>query len=190
MWRRSEQQRRERETERAKCVALRSPAHREQYILRQQPPHVRTPKTMKGTDAAQCGDGTVANIGVKMDGKFHGNVCRQKFDMEKAVQLQRKFIHDHQAERQCKVAVEAFLKEHGFSSVSAPKRTFTKTTYPLHMAVKIGDPLMAAMLLAEGADPVRKDSSGKTASQLAWTKSAKGSHAGAGWPKELLMSTP
>merc|ERR1712232_316293 len=76
-----------------------------------------------------------------------------------------------------KLAVKAFLKEHGYAGVAAPKRTLMKTTYPLHEAAKRGDVRMASMLLEEGAIKTQKNSRGKTALQRAQQADRKGSHA-------------
>jgi ankyrin repeat protein len=54
-----------------------------------------------------------------------------------------------------------------------------RTTYPLHRAAELGDEKMVESLLAEGADPAQKNSSGKTAVQVANGKNKKGSHSGA-----------
>jgi hypothetical protein len=75
-----------------------------------------------------------------------------------------------------KATVAAFLKQHGFSDVSAPRRKFLKTKYPIHKAAKEGDSSLVEMLLLEGADPKQKDSRGKTAAQVAHAKDSKGSH--------------
>lgn len=50
--------------------------------------------TMEISPAAMSGDGTLANVGVKMGGRFRCPECRQVFDSEKANQLHWKFIHD------------------------------------------------------------------------------------------------
>lgn len=46
------------------------------------------------SEAAKSGDGTVSNVGVKMNGTFECNECRQKFESAKAQELHWKFIHD------------------------------------------------------------------------------------------------
>merc|ERR1712061_942428 len=74
-------------------------------------------------------------------------------------------------------AIAGFLKEHGFASAEAPKRSMMKTTYPLHCAAKEGNSQMVEMLLKEGVNPAQKNSSGKTAAQVAQMKNKKGSHA-------------
>ncbi len=52
---------------------------------------------MEISDAAKSGDGSVTNIGIKMNGSFQCPECRQKFDTEKAKQL---FIHDPNRHRE------------------------------------------------------------------------------------------
>merc|ERR1712060_730686 len=54
-------------------------------------------------------------------------------------------------ERERKALVGAFLKDHGYKAVSAPKRTILKTKYPIHTAAKTGDPKIVVALLEEGA---------------------------------------
>merc|ERR1712039_100866 len=81
----------------------------------------------------------------------------------------------HEQER--KILVTTFLKEHGYSSVGAPKRTMLKTKYPIHTAAKTGDSKIVAALLEEGANPAQKNSAGQTAAQVAQQKNKKGSHA-------------
>lgn len=46
------------------------------------------------SEAAMSGDGSVENVGIKLDGAFPCLECRQKFPTEKAQQLHWKFIHD------------------------------------------------------------------------------------------------
>merc|ERR1712066_806318 len=72
----------------------------------------------------------------------------------------------------------AFLKENKFKDLTAPKKTMFKTTYPIHCAAKHGDEQMVKMLLEEGVDPRQKNSSGKTAVQVAQKNNQEGSHAG------------
>lgn len=101
--------------------------------------------------------------------------------VEEAAEEARKKAEE-ESERQAaaakrKAAVQAFLKEHGYSGVSAPKKTFLKTTYPLHEAAKRADAVMVKMLLDEGASKAQKNSRGKTATQRAQQADRKGSHA-------------
>merc|ERR1711920_225989 len=79
-------------------------------------------------------------------------------------------------ERERQAQISTFLKKHGYSSVTAPKRTMLKTKYPIHTAAKTGDPQIVAALIEEGAIPMQKDSSGQTAAQVARSKNKKGSH--------------
>lgn len=44
---------------------------------------------------------------------------------------------------------------------------FADKVYPLHVAAKLGDAQAVRLLLAEGADPGKKTSSGRTALDLA-----------------------
>jgi len=46
------------------------------------------------SEAAMSGDGTIHNVGVKIDGTFQCTVCRQKFESARAQELHWKFIHD------------------------------------------------------------------------------------------------
>merc|ERR1711920_436478 len=78
--------------------------------------------------------------------------------------------------RERKALISAFLKKHGYNSVSAPKRTMLKTKYPIHTAAKSGDPQIVTALLQEGLDLTQKDSSGHTALQIAKAKNKNGSH--------------
>jgi len=45
-------------------------------------------------EEALSGDGTIQNVGVRLQGNFHCEHCRQRFDTEKAKALHYKFIHD------------------------------------------------------------------------------------------------
>lgn len=97
---------------------------------------------------------------------------------EREAEQQR--LEQEEAERQARAAqVSEFLKAQGFASVNAGKRKMLRTTYPLHRAAELGDEKMVESLLAEGADPAQKNSSGKTAVQVANGKNKKGSHSGA-----------
>merc|ERR1712187_94244 len=82
-----------------------------------------------------------------------------------------------QAEAERKAVVRAFLKEHGYCDVDAPKQKMLKTKYPIHTAAKKGDPKIVAALLEEGANPSQKNSMGQTAIQIAQQKDKNGSHA-------------
>merc|ERR1712013_388981 len=80
-----------------------------------------------------------------------------------------------------KEQVKDFLDKNGFTGVNEGKtsgrtRLTKKTTYPLHYAAECGNDKMVAWLLEEGADPEQKNSSGKTAAEIASSKNKKGSH--------------
>merc|ERR550525_900673 len=86
----------------------------------------------------------------------------------------------HEAQER-KEALERFLTRHGFAGINEPRRngcTFlgATKTYPLHCAAELGDAGVVEMLLKEGAMPSQKNSSGKTALQLAQKKGRAGSH--------------
>eukprot|EP00930_Biecheleria_cincta_P023531 TRINITY_DN16990_c0_g1_i1.p1 TRINITY_DN16990_c0_g1~~TRINITY_DN16990_c0_g1_i1.p1 ORF type:complete len:227 (+),score=79.11 TRINITY_DN16990_c0_g1_i1:103-783(+) len=76
-----------------------------------------------------------------------------------------------------KTAVTAFFKKFGFTGVNNPKKSLMSSTYPLHKAAEIADDKLVATLLLEGANLAQKNSSGKTAAQVAENLNKKGSHA-------------
>lgn len=49
---------------------------------------------MEISEAAVSGDGTVENVGIRMEGEFQCADCHQKFESERAQRLHWKFIHD------------------------------------------------------------------------------------------------
>jgi len=51
-------------------------------------------KPMEIRAEAKSGDGTIQNVGIKVDAQFQCPECHQKFDSERANQLHWKFIHD------------------------------------------------------------------------------------------------
>mmetsp|Transcript_32959 Transcript_32959/g.76658 ORF Transcript_32959/g.76658 Transcript_32959/m.76658 type:complete len:192 (+) Transcript_32959:76-651(+) len=80
-------------------------------------------------------------------------------------------------------ALSQFYARFGFTGVNKPKKSGwavlgTATTFPLHCAAELGDERITTMLLKEGAVPSQKDSSGRTAVQVAQRKNRKGSHDG------------
>merc|ERR1712004_479185 len=96
---------------------------------------------------------------------------------ERAEMARQAEIEQLAKERERKAQISAFLKKHGYTSVSAPKRTMLKTKYLIHTAAKSGDPqIVAALLQEEGLDVTQKDSSGHTALQIASAKNKNGSH--------------
>merc|ERR1719464_1585362 len=78
-------------------------------------------------------------------------------------------------------ALSAFCLKHGFSDIAAPRRSgcglwSAAATYPLHLAAELADARIVEMLLKEGVDSAQKNSSGKTAAQVAQKKDKGGSH--------------
>lgn len=73
------------------------------------------------------------------------------------------------------VKLEGFLKEHGYVAVNTRKKAMFSYSFPLHTAVTVGDATMIRILLAAGADAKLKNSSGKTAAQVAQKHPKNGS---------------
>jgi hypothetical protein len=72
--------------------------------------------------------------------------------------------------------VKKFLLEHGYLGVNAKRTKMLKAKYPLHTAVKLGDPEMISLLLSCGADSALKNSASETPKQLAQKLNRNGSH--------------
>jgi len=49
---------------------------------------------MEISAAAKSGDGTIKNVGIKVDGKFKSPVNNQRFDTQEALDLHLKYLHD------------------------------------------------------------------------------------------------
>ena len=49
------------------------------------------PETLEISKEAESGNGTLENVGIKLDGKFKCPHCRQTFTEDKALQLHLKF---------------------------------------------------------------------------------------------------
>lgn len=75
-----------------------------------------------------------------------------------------------------RATADAWLKKNGFSDVAAKKKSMFSSTYALHVAVKENNAEIVRCLLASGADPALKNSSGQTPAQLAQKSDKKGSH--------------
>jgi len=91
---------------------------------------------------------------------------------------QREAQERQEQEPRRKVAVAAFLMDHGFTGgVCGPKRSVLNMTYPLHRAAKLGNAAMGRFLLQEGADPAQTNTAGQTAAQVARKHDSDGSHA-------------
>ena len=54
-------------------------------------PSKKMPETMEISGAAKSGDGSLENVGIKLDGKLKCPHCRQIFENDKALQLHLKF---------------------------------------------------------------------------------------------------
>jgi len=75
-------------------------------------------------------------------------------------------------------ALKQFMHKHGFEGVNDSKRVcLLWRSYPLHVAVQKNNLRVVEMLLAEGADPRLKNSSGLTAAEVAQKKNKKGKQA-------------
>jgi len=96
------------------------------------------------------------------------------------------------AEGERKEALEIFCRRHGFTEISAPRRSgcalwSAVTTYPLHVAAELGDVRIVEMLLKEGVSLSQKNSAGQIAAEVAKKKNKNGSHDGV---QSLLGSVP
>mmetsp|Transcript_126022 Transcript_126022/g.364662 ORF Transcript_126022/g.364662 Transcript_126022/m.364662 type:complete len:198 (-) Transcript_126022:188-781(-) len=72
--------------------------------------------------------------------------------------------------------VATFLRARGFKTLTSPKRSCLKTSFPLHVAVEENSAEMVTALLACGADCTVKNSAGKTPRALAEKLNKRGSH--------------
>jgi len=52
------------------------------------------PPSVQICEAAKSGDGSIENVGIKVNGTFQCAECRQKFDSDMALKLHWNFIHD------------------------------------------------------------------------------------------------
>lgn len=106
--------------------------------------------------------------------------CRRQREEADRFEAQRRAKEEEHAraaiEQSRKSIVADFLKQNGFRSATMPKRKMFKTTYPLHHAAALGDAQLIKMLLAERADVVQTNSSGRTAAQVANHMDRNGSH--------------
>jgi len=102
---------------------------------------------------------------------------RARLEEEKARrQRERAEVERRRAEKE---ELQAFFNKHGFVDANAPKLSSTllgsSKTYPLHVAAEQGEERIVELLLKAGANPAQKNSSKKTASELAQKKNKDGS---------------
>jgi hypothetical protein len=105
-------------------------------------------------------------------------LARQQREREEAERRAEEQRQEEELRQQRQAKVAAFLKSKGFADVMAPKRSMMKTTYPIIVAAEAGDKEIVEFLIQEGADPAQKNSSGKTAIDIAAKKNKKSSHEG------------
>mmetsp|Transcript_74997 Transcript_74997/g.217692 ORF Transcript_74997/g.217692 Transcript_74997/m.217692 type:complete len:241 (+) Transcript_74997:58-780(+) len=105
-------------------------------------------------------------------------LAQEAFEREQArLQKEAEEAKEAEEERARKASVAAFLRGKGFTAgAGGPKKSLMGTTYPLHEAAKAGNVELVRMLLKEGAAPSQKNSSGKTAAQVAEKSNKRGSH--------------
>lgn len=75
-------------------------------------------------------------------------------------------------------AVQAFLRENGFRTLTRRRPSIVGESYPLHCAVSQGLVRMTDLLIKAGADPSQKNSWGQTPVDVAKRCNRKGSHNG------------
>ena len=82
-----------------------------------------------------------------------------------------------EADPHFRLQLSSFLEKHGFSGINVPRRSFLRKTFALHKAAELADVATTTLLLAEGADVSLRNSSGRTAADVAKKKDNCGSHA-------------
>mmetsp|Transcript_43249 Transcript_43249/g.78712 ORF Transcript_43249/g.78712 Transcript_43249/m.78712 type:complete len:244 (+) Transcript_43249:102-833(+) len=90
---------------------------------------------------------------------------KQEKEQEEEAQREKERLEQERArkEREDNEKVVAFLVSKGYGEdVNAKRKTFRKHYYPLHDAVAAHDAELIRVLLAAGADPALRSSSGKT----------------------------
>lgn len=95
-----------------------------------------------------------------------------------AVQLRQAKMQEAARRRQDQIALNLFLRRHGFSSTKGKRREsfLLRYDYPLHIAVRLADEQIVRALLAQGVDETQKNSSGLTARMVAQRENKDGSH--------------
>merc|ERR1712028_37154 len=74
------------------------------------------------SEAAQSGDGTVENVGIRTKAAIPCPDCRQKFDTQKAKDLHWKFIHDPNSTR--KIENSRMILKSGREGISCRPSVF------------------------------------------------------------------
>mmetsp|Transcript_37222 Transcript_37222/g.115666 ORF Transcript_37222/g.115666 Transcript_37222/m.115666 type:complete len:201 (-) Transcript_37222:342-944(-) len=112
----------------------------------------------------------------------------ERAKLEREEQARRERERRAEAERRAreeeklrKETLEAFYKRHGFVDANTPRHSGCAvlapvTTYPLHWAAELADARIVELLLKEGVATAQKNSSGRTAAQVAQRKNKGGSH--------------
>jgi len=72
--------------------------------------------------------------------------------------------------------VAEFLVNNGFAGVMSRRKSFLGSTFPLQVAAKLADDTLVQLLLEEAADTNQRDSSGRTATDVAKRNDRHGSH--------------
>lgn len=108
-------------------------------------------------------------------------VQRNTLQREIEEQQRAEAVREAEAERlRCerREVLANFLAEHKFKTATTAKKSMMSTTFPIHHAAKLANEQIVGVLLQEGVDPLQKNSSGKTALQVAQKLDKKGSHVG------------
>mmetsp|Transcript_85674 Transcript_85674/g.167638 ORF Transcript_85674/g.167638 Transcript_85674/m.167638 type:complete len:220 (-) Transcript_85674:100-759(-) len=71
------------------------------------------------------------------------------------------------ADRMKRAFIKDFLVSNGFVTVQSSRERLGVLSYPIHEAARQGNAEMVRMLIEAGANPMREDSMGRTAEQLA-----------------------
>lgn len=83
---------------------------------------------------------------------------------------------EERAQREAQEKVNTFLRVRGFKGIALPQKKCFSTRYALHAAAEENSAELVRALLACGADKRARNSSGKTALEVAQRLNKKGSH--------------
>jgi len=97
-------------------------------------------------------------------------------DVEDGKRYEQERAQRRKEEQEDQEKLDAFLKKNKFSDIHYQKKTLFSASYPLHCAVSKNDPEMVQLLLAAGAAPLDKNSSGLSPLALAQKLDKKASH--------------